>query len=154
MLFKALIVLGGLAGLWMTPKNAPPSVKAILGVLLSGLAVSLIPLKAIQPFGFDLFAIGLLLIVGYSAFKSALPLKDRLLLAGSGSLCFLSFSFHIYHLPGAGWLSLTMVLPIALFLYATLKRRQQLVNELGLLMLCATEGLIELLVLLSSLMAG
>lgn len=147
------MVLGGIASLWLTPKNAPLSVKAVLGVLLSGIVVSLLPLESIQPFGFDLFAIGLILIVGYAAFRSALPIKDRLVLASSGSLCFLSFSFHIYHLPGAGWLSLSMVLPIGLYLYAILRRRLQLTNELGLLMLCATEGLIELLVLLSSVLA-
>ena len=88
----------------------------------------------------------MLLSAVYGAFQSELDNVKRVVIIGMSLLTVGSMAFALFHLPGAGLLSLACIGNVLLYVYARWFSKGDYQSELGILTLICAESLIRFLI--------
>lgn len=138
---KLIMVLAASLALWKLRTIRRSFPRMITLILLLSVVVSLLPGDALFLAGMDIYAFALVATVIYCVVAKHISTVSRAMLAVSAVLLLLKLVFILMHLPAAGLLSLLMVIPLFLCTYLFFRRKENLSNEKGMLLILGADAL-------------
>lgn len=145
MIYYVLIGLAGLYALYASFGIQKLSARIITLTQVIAIAMTLTGIVSLFKAGMYLYDFSLLLIILYGLFTKDLSKAKRSALAIPVVLIFLVHSFRIFHLPGAAWLSLSMIIPMIVFALILIRKRTEYKNEIGFIVVILTDACIKLM---------
>ena len=153
MIYYTILSIAGLFGLIYLFFTKDRYAWIILALQVLSITLSIMGIESLLSIGLWLYTASVVLVFIHAYSQHEIKASARRLMMTSSVAVVLTHLFQLLHLPGAGWLGLSMVFPI-IALIPVLADVKNTRNYFGFVVIMAADGLVELMMRFHWLFSG
>ena len=153
MIYKIIIILSALFGIFQLFRIKDNFSKAIIIVQIIAFGLTFIPGKNMINTALVLYMLTLLTVIYYASVHKDFTVTKRILMIIPTIMVFLVYLFQLHHYPGAAHIAVLLPAPVLVYIYIVFADLKNYKNELGFLTIIAIDAAVEFVIRLPWIMS-